>query len=94
MTAQLTPFQQRTDRALAELLSGRDALAVEREIDGLTEPYIRVVVGDLSLWIYVDGASIIGPGVDRVFERWDYASLDALEAAFLACVDASLIRPT
>ena len=93
MTAHLTPFQLRTELSLGELLDRRGVRPSGRKIEGQSAPCICVAVDSTTLWIYVDGASIIGPGVDRVFEKWDYASLDALQADFLECVGGVLDMP-
>ena len=65
MTAHLTPFQLRTELSLGELLDRRGVRPSGRKIEGQSAPYICIAVDSTTLWIYVDGASIIGPGVDH-----------------------------
>ena len=44
---------------------------------------MEIDTGGVKLWIYSDGACIIGNGADFVYERWDYDDLGALREEFL-----------
>ena len=46
------------------------------------DPYI--------FWIYVDGANVIGPKLDKRFEWQDYKNLDTLQEDFLRFVQRLL----
>jgi hypothetical protein len=43
-------------------------------------------VGTYEIWIYPDGANVLGGKVDKRFEIYDYRSLDDLQSALLKFV--------
>jgi hypothetical protein len=55
------------------------------EVTGETETCIRASLGGsgIEVFVYEDGAGILGPGLDRRFELDDFATLDALRQAFV-----------
>lgn len=79
----LTDFQIATEELLAKRLREKGLSVSEREVEGRSEPFIRGTVGGVKVWIYADGACVIGRGVDRVLEKWDYSSPDELREAFV-----------
>jgi hypothetical protein len=78
----LTDFQRRCEQALDARLRRQGVEARGRTIGGVSERFIRLLVADLTVYIYADGADIQGPGTDDRFERPDHRDLDGLCAAF------------
>jgi hypothetical protein len=81
----LNDFQLATERALAEALDGRGIRLENVEVTGETETCIRASLGGsgLEVFVYEDGAGILGPSLDRRFEVEDFAGLEALRQAFV-----------
>jgi len=79
----LTGFQRETERRLAGALGRLGLVLADRILEGDIEPFVQASVGDVRIWIYSDEACVIGRGVDRVYERWDFASPEALATAFI-----------
>jgi hypothetical protein len=48
---------------------------------------VKVTFGCYELWIYEDGANVLGPSIDRRFEAPDFANLDALKRAVLVFLE-------
>ena len=72
---QLSSFQADAERAVGELLDRLGYTLIEREIV-LDEDQIPTVVAKIqgtgvTVWIYGDGAELVGSGVDVRFEKWD-----------------------
>lgn len=59
---------------------------------GATESYYEGSFQGLQVWIYEDGACILSKRFSRVFEKYDFASLDDLSVAFLEQVEVLLRR--
>jgi len=83
MTPGLTEFQTATESLLRQRLDAHGLVMSNREVSGTAEPFIVASVRDVKIWIYVDEACVIGRGVDRVFEVWDYESPTELGEAFI-----------
>jgi len=47
---------------------------------------VKAAAGNYEIWIYPDGANVIGGKVDKRFEIYDHVSLDDLQKAFLKFV--------
>lgn len=92
MTPELTDFQMGTERQLADRLKGRGIELSGRQVEGSTDPAIKGMVDGIRIWIYPEGACVIGRGTDRVFEKVDYSTLDELGSAFIEKVDEILNR--
>jgi hypothetical protein len=45
---------------------------------------IKVTFGRYELWIYEDGANVLGPSTDERFEIYDFDDLDDLRQSVLA----------
>ena len=88
VTERLTDFQRLTEAELNNSLSELGLALVDRDIEGVSEPFITGRIRDVTVWIYVNGACVIGPGVDRVYEKWDFLSLEELRRAFIDKVRA------
>lgn len=77
-------MQLETELLLIERLQDIGLRIDQRSVGGEMEPYIECLIKDVRIWLYYDGeACIIGRGVDRVFEIYDYDSPEELRAAFL-----------
>ena len=61
---------------------------VERQVEGINEKYIRILVQHpaVNLYVYEDEAGIQGDGVDIQLETPDYRNPDELIAGFLRSV--------
>jgi hypothetical protein len=82
MNEALTQFQVQE----AELQRRLAAIGLElrnRTVEGATEQFVSADIGEVRVWIYLDEACVIGGGIDRVFERWDYDSPEQLRDAFV-----------
>lgn len=94
MSASLGSFQIEVWSKLSTLFNGREVQAFDEVIHGRTEDYVKISIDDLTLWLYHDGAGILGPGIDDRFEWQDYQSLNELGAAFLVRVEQLLVNRT
>ena len=45
---------------------------------------VKVTFGRYELWIYEDGANLLGPLIDKRFEIYDFDDLDHLKQSVLA----------
>lgn len=86
LMAQLTTFQVETERALQEHLKPLGATVQDRKVVGDMEPFVESKVRDLAIWIYADEACVVGRGVERVFEKWDFDRPQDLQGAFIGLV--------
>lgn len=76
-------FQKTTQHELLTLLGELGVAPSRVEITGRDNATVEIDTGGVKLWIYSDGACIIGNGADFVYERWDYDDLGALREEFL-----------
>lgn len=82
----MTRFQLDLTKDVVELISlaavGDVSISIEK---GPNEILVEAKIPsrDLSLWIYEDGASILGNDVDIRFEAESYSELSVLAKAFL-----------
>lgn len=86
----LSAFQIACETALRAALAQHGSTLHDRSLCGESETYItaRFAGTEMSVYIYDDEASILGPGVDRRFEAPDFDSPHELQTAFvLACLD-------
>ena len=83
----LNEFQQTTREKLEALLRRKGLAGQFGFGGGPSEFALILVVSRLESWIYPDGAGILGDGVDKRFEIYDYDSLEALQAAYLQSLD-------
>jgi hypothetical protein len=53
---------------------------------GPEESFVQIEVRpkNMTAYIYEDGAGLLGLGIDKRFERYDYADLKELQRAFLS----------
>ncbi len=88
----LNPFQLDAQERLKEILN-RSGISAVFEVGGGPREYgIKVSVGEYESWIYPDGADVIGPGMDKRFEIYDFDSLDELKMAYLEFVESIVGR--
>jgi hypothetical protein len=73
----LSRFQQLAEKQVSSALAEKNLQLIYRLHRRSAElgdaPYVKASISGTSLeiWIYVDGGSVSGPGVDRRFEDWD-----------------------
>jgi hypothetical protein len=91
---QLNQFQEDTQRKLMVLVEQKGRKANCETVAyhyGSMDPSktqevgIRVTIGDYETWIHPDGADVCR-GAEKVFEIYDYDSLDDLQSAYLKFV--------
>jgi hypothetical protein len=51
---------------------------------------VRVTFERYELWIYEDGANVLGPSIDKRFEIYDFDNLDHLKHSVLAFLESLL----
>jgi hypothetical protein len=49
-----------------------------------TDLALKLTFRDVALWIFKDGANLVGAGLNRAFEANDFKNLEALK---IACLD-------
>jgi hypothetical protein len=89
----MNEFQIHLTEKLIELVSPQTLGDVTVKIrKGGDETTVEVILDEreVSFWVYVDGASILGRYVDARFEIEDYPDLNNLTKAFLHHVRAQL----
>ena len=84
----LTAFQSACEQQLLSVLEELNWQVVERQVEGINEKYIRILVQHpaVNLYVYEDEAGIQGDGVDIQLETPDYRNPDELIAGFLRSV--------
>lgn len=91
MERNLTDFQIRCEKRLAHALAEIGKSVSGRQLAGESETYVQGTVGPgLTFWIYEDGADFKTRSAHPVFEKPDFASLDALAEEFATAVVKSL----
>lgn len=85
-------FQSSLRSTLVAALERRNRLLEEAEFGFGDDHAIRIldVASGLELWVYRDGASIVGIGNDEMFETIDCDDLDQLAAAVVVHVERLL----
>lgn len=84
MTDDLTDFQR---RALADVIGALEAAGrapESQETLGNREKYLVVSFSGYRVLLYLDGAEILGNGLDLRFEKEDFENLDQLRERLLA----------
>ena len=79
----LNEFQIECEKALIDALASP---IVERSISGIKESFIVGYLPntELKIYIYLDGAEVVGNSVDERFESADYDSLADLQRDFIS----------
>ncbi|BBB99032.1 hypothetical protein ABIF38_005576 [Bradyrhizobium japonicum] len=79
-------FQAELHEEAVHLLNGKGVLTES------TTPSndVRVTFGRYELWIYEDGANVLGPSLDKRFEVYDFDDLDHLKHSALAFLEKLL----
>lgn len=75
-------FQNELNVEVAQLLRAR-GLSPDRTV---INDSVKFSFEGFELWIYPDGANVLGPSVDRRFEIYDFDSLDHMKQVVLAYV--------
>lgn len=84
---ELSEFQRLCEARLADLASRSGFHLAARRVEAYDEidsrePCVRGQVGEVGVWIFLDGAAARLGGKDWRFEREDYSSPDELARAF------------
>ena len=82
----LNDFQKKCEQDLLSVLSKMGLSFENKFIRGEKEKYIEGTIGDIRIWIYLDGAQIKGKKIDFRFEKADYDYKEALIQDFIAKV--------
>lgn len=64
----------------------------EEVVGGQSEYAAKLCFNGFEVWIYEEGANVIGPETDNRFEIYDYESLDALGLSVAEFVATTLAR--
>ncbi|ETR79100.1 hypothetical protein X566_12315 [Afipia sp. P52-10] len=78
-----TKFQFQLHYDAMQLLIARGIAFQNETVERPTDLAIQLTFRDVALWIFKDGVTIRGGGVDRAFESSDFKNLEALKAACL-----------
>ncbi len=90
----MTPFQNKCNRALIELMSPSIHSFLEKSfVFGREENYVEGKILDFKFWIYEDGAEIQGEGEDHRLEKEDFDSLEELQKEFISIFKRLLTSP-
>lgn len=90
--SQINSFQQDTQRKVASILAERGQSGRFAIVELPPEPFgaektnelaIKLTVSGYELWVYADGANVLGDNVDKRFEISDYNSLADLQSGLL-----------
>jgi hypothetical protein len=88
-------FQNDTQQKLRTILTEKRQAGRFEIVELPPEPFgtsdtnelaVKATVGTYEIWIYPDGANVLGGKVDKRFEIYDYRSLDDLQSALLKFV--------
>ncbi len=84
MTDDLTNFQLHTLSEVMGALAIAGRASESQETLGNREKYLVVSFSGYRVLIYLDGAEILGNGLDLRFEKEDFANLDQLRERLLS----------
>lgn len=84
MNDDLTQFQLATTQAIRVMLAERKRNIESEELSGSRQKYVILSVAGHQVYVYEDGAEILGNGLDMRFEREDYPSLEHLQRDMLS----------
>ena len=88
---QLNSFQKKTEELLSTRLKDlgyhirnrKETVFNDERWSTKEEPMLQATIGNIDIWIYIDGAYIRTPFVNLSFEKYDYKNLDELAQAFI-----------
>jgi hypothetical protein len=93
---ELSDFQKITQERVRKIFAERGRVA-NFEIGTIRatsitpeEVALKFTFDGYTSWIYLDGADVIGRDVDKVFEVYDFRSLDELREAYVTLVEILL----
>jgi len=95
---ELTEFQTRMQEQVRQLLAQHGREAESQEVLRADVPFyskdteiaVKVLAGDIEVWLYDDEASYSLRGNSRIFERDDFGSPTELAEAFLSALGEAL----
>lgn len=95
---ELTEFQTHAQVEVQQLLTRRNRVIESQEVFRADVPFyskdveiaIKIVAGDVEIWLYDNEASYSFHGDSKIFERSDFDSLDELTEAFLSALNMAL----
>lgn len=95
MNNQLSEFQLATEAALARQLADNNRRLVDRRVEYDPRDESTTIVAEIEgteviVWLYEDGTCLATNSQHRVFERLDFRTPEALQAAFLAAVSTAV----
>lgn len=88
MKAELTEFQVLAVADVDQSLASTSTPVVSRSVLGNEEKYVEVATERFRVLVYLDGAEILGDGIDLRFEREDYGDLRALRVHLIEQLQA------
>lgn len=83
MTTGLSDFQRETLADLRNVLQESGRSVESESIAGNKEKYVTISFGGYRALLYLDGAELLGDGLDRRFEKYDFDSLEDLRLHFI-----------
>lgn len=89
---ELNDYQAVAHKELSALLNDLNVRPTRNALTGRQEATIEIEADGVRIWIYADGACVVGRGVDRVLEKWDYDSPAELLNEFLLLVRQAFQR--
>jgi hypothetical protein len=93
--SQINHFQDDTQQRLRTILAEKRQSGRFEIVELPPEPFgtlktnelaVKATAGNYEIWIYPDGANVIGGQIDKRFEIYDYGSLNDLQSALLKFV--------
>jgi hypothetical protein len=83
MTTELSDFQRDALADVRNVLQEAGRSSESESMLGNEEKYMAIAFGGYKVLLYVDGAELLGNGLDRRFEKYDFDSLDDLRTHFI-----------
>lgn len=79
----LTPFQLKCEQALNVLLIEKKRAILSRSIEGLSEKYLKIDIGEVCIYIYSDACDFQGKNIDERFENHQGMTEDSIIESLL-----------
>ncbi len=83
MTTELSDFQRDALADIRDVLKDAGRSSESESVLGNQEKYVAIAFGGYKALLYADGAELLGNGLDRRFEKYDFDSLDDLRIHFI-----------
>ena len=78
-----TKFQVQMHYDTMQLLTERQIAFQNETEERPTDLALKLTFRDVALWIFKDGANVVGGSVDRAFEAEDFKNLETLKTECL-----------